>query len=944
MQDVSVSDVNSPENSASRTRLLLPAGQICTLSADDGALFLEAGTCEVYALVTGRRVFLGIAQPGTLLVPTRDERGAIAVQPLGECVLFRADLRRLRGAAGDRLIAGIEAWCLLLASGLGAIAKRRPSMRPLTVGNEIPEGRPAAFTAAQGIVWMVVKGQPGRLMDAQEVHPRTPVAIAHSSWLSVSEGTSLLVVDTRAVLERQGLPALLTHAELSVAVAETLMDAGERAALDRIQQRDAAVEIGLQTGLARFRRMMIDNRVKSRLETDCAFVYQTATGIAPSPRALATTTDDFALFAALNDARLRPIPLSGAWQRRDVGPLITERRSDGRLVVLKPDWMGRYRLHVRGERPRRITAALAADLPREAWILTPALPNKPLQVRDIIRSGLSLCSLDLSTMALAVFIASLLGLLMPLATGFLIDTYIPANLRGPTLLIGVALLVAQISTSGLAVAASLLRQRMDGRIAEMIGGGMMDRLMRLPTSLMRTMSSADLAARVAAVDGIRRSVMGVILNALMSGISGLTGIVLLLYYSPVAGAAAMALVALVVAVGVIIGQRQIAAFTQGEQMTANVTSFTHQIIENMPVLRAFAAERRAFARWARNSAEMRSRTLRAKAGGNLFEAFLASYQILAIAVIFAILGFSVGPDAKVSTGGFMVFVSTFQSFLMAGIIVARGGNQLLAQKAQQQQALPLLKNTPETLPQAKDPGDLSGAVEVINLAFKHEDGRQILNGISFTVGPGTFLALVGPSGSGKSTLLSLLVGFEKPTEGSVRYDGRDVAGLDLALLRRQIGYVRQGGRLFAGSLRENIQGSFTADLEDIWRAADIAGIADDIRALPMGMHTVVTEGAAAFSGGQIQRLLLARALMGQPKILLLDEATSALDNVVQAQVSRNIDSLGCTRIVVAHRLSTIRNADVILFLDKGGIVEAGSYADLIARGGPFSHFAKLQGL
>ncbi len=942
--DSSFTQATSGEANASKARLLLAVGQICPLSADDGPLFLEAGTCEVYALVTGRRVFLGIAQPGTLLVPTRDEGGAIAVQPLGECILCRADVRLRGGTKDDHLIAGIEAWCLLLASGLGVIAKRRPTMRPLTLGNEIPEGRAAAFTAAQGIVWMVVKGPPGQLMDAQEVHPRTPVAIAHSSWLSVSDGTSVLVVGTRAVLERQGVPALLTHTELSVAVAETLMEAAERTTLERIQQRDATVEAGLQTGLARFRRMMTDNRVKSRLETDCAFAYQIATGINPSPRALAASVDDFVVFARLNDARLRPVPLTGVWWQRDVGPLIAERRSDGRLVVLRPDWTGRYRLYVRGERPRRITAKLAADLPREAWILSPPLPNKPLQVRDIILAGLSLCSLDLSTMALAVFAASLLGLLMPLATGFLIDTYIPANLRGPILLIGLGLLVAQFSTSALALAAALLRQRMDGRIAEMIGGGMMDRLMRLPTSLMRTMSSADLASRVAAVDGIRRSVMGIVLNAIMSGISGLTGVGLLLYYSPIAGAVALGLVILIVLVGALIGQRQIKAYTIGEQMTANITAFTHQIIENMPVLRAFAAERRAFARWASNSAEMRSRALRAKGSGNLFEAFLAAYQILAVAMIFAVLGFALGPDNKVSTGGFMVFVSTFQSFLMAGVIVARGGNQLLAQKAQQQQALPLLKNTPETVPQAKDPGELSGAVEVVNLAFRHEDGRQILNGVSFTVGPGTFLALVGPSGSGKSTLLSLLVGFEKPTEGSVRYDGRDVLSLDLALLRRQIGYVRQSGRLFAGSLRENIQGSFTADLEDIWRAAEIAGIADDIRALPMGMHTVVTEGATAFSGGQIQRLLLARALMGQPKILLLDEATSALDNVSQAKVSQNIDGLGCTRIVVAHRLSTIRNADVILFLDKGGIVEAGSYANLVARGGPFSHFAKLQGL
>lgn len=925
-------------------RLLLAAGQLCPLSADDGPLLLESGSCEVYALVTGRRVFLGIAQAGTLLVPTQDEHGAIAVQPLDDCSLFRPRIRMFGGGEAERLIAGVEAWCLLLASGLGAIAKRRPSMRPLTVGTELPETRGGAFTAAQGIVWMVVKGPPGLLMDVQAVPARTPVAIAHSNWLSVPDGTGVLAVGTRAVLERQGVAALIGHTELSVAVAESLMEATERAALERIAERDTTVEAGLQTGLSRFRRIMTDGRSKTRLETDCAFAYQTVTGTAPSAQALAANVEAFDRFAVLNGARLRSVPLLAGWRQRDVGPLITHRASDGRLVVLKPDWFGNYRLHVRGERPRRITSKLAEDLAPEAWILTPPLPNRPLRVREVIVAGLALCSVDLGAMALAFFAASLLGLLLPLATGVLIDTYVPATMYGPTLLIGCGLLVAQVSASALTLSSALLRQRMDGRIAEMIGGGMIDRLMRLPSSMMRTMSSSDLASRVVAVDGIRRSVMGIVLNGAMSGISGLTGIGLLLYYSPAAGAVSLGLVALAVLIGVAIGDRQMRAFTQGEQMTANVSSFTHQIIENVSVLRAFAAERRAFARWARNSAEMRSRSLRAKGIGNLLEAFLASYQIVSVAVIFAVLGFSLGPSGQVSTGEFMVFVSTFQSFLMAGMIVVRGANQLLAQKAQEGHAAPLLKNTPESLPLAKDPGDLSGAVEVINLIFKHEDGRQILNGVSFTIGPGTFFALVGPSGSGKSTLLSLLVGFEKATEGSVRYDGRDIGGLDLALLRRQIGYVRQGGRLFSGTLRENIQGSHTAELEDIWRAAEIAGIADDIRALPMGLHTVVTEGASAFSGGQIQRLLLARALMGQPKILLLDEATSALDNVSQAQVSQNIDVLGCTRIVVAHRLSTVRNADVILFLDKGAILEVGSYAELVARGGAFARFAKLQGV
>ncbi len=512
------------------------------------------------------------------------------------------------------------------------------------------------------------------------------------------------------------------------------------------------------------------------------------------------------------------------------------------------------------------------------------------------------------------------------------------------MLIGAGLVVAQLVASAVTLAGGVLRQRMDGRVAEWVGGGVMDRLMRLPSGLTRAMSSADLALRVAAVDGIRRTVMGLILNALMSGVTGLAGIALLIYYSPVAGAAAFALMAAMVGIGVLVGMRQVKALFQGEQLTADVISLSQQIVEHMPVLRAFAAERRAFARWAVNAAEMRSRGLRVRSLGNVFEGFLAAAQVLSIAIIFAILGYAFGPDAGVSTGGFMVFITTFQGFLRASVIVARGGNQLLNLKPQMMRAEPLLKNTPETAPQAKDPGELSGALEVTNLSFHHDGGRQILDEISFRIGAGAFVALVGPSGSGKSTLMSLMVGFDRPTAGGVRYDGRDLAGLDLAKVRRQIGFVRQQGRLFVGTIQENIQGSHAADMDEIWRAAELSGIADDIRALPMGMHTIVTEGASAFAGGQVQRLLLARALMGRPKILMLDEATSALDNVAQAMVARNIDGLGCTRVVIAHRLTTVRNADMILFLERGRIAESGRFADLMARGGQFARFARLQAL
>jgi ABC-type bacteriocin/lantibiotic exporter with double-glycine peptidase domain len=276
--------------------------------------------------------------------------------------------------------------------------------------------------------------------------------------------------------------------------------------------------------------------------------------------------------------------------------------------------------------------------------------------------------------------------------------------------------------------------------------------------------------------------------------------------------------------------------------------------------------------------------------------------------------------------------------------LARGANQLIGMKPSLKRAEPILKTLPETAPNAKAPGELSGAIEVSNVAFSHEGGVKVFDSVSFRVSPGSFVGIVGPSGCGKSTLMALLVGFEKPQNGAILYDGKDLSGLELSYVRKQIGMVRQNGRLFAGSLLENILGAKKGNIKDAWQAAELSGIASDIRALPMGMHTVVTEGAAAFSGGQVQRILLARALVGRPKLLMLDEATSALDNVSQAAIAENVNSLGATRIVVAHRLSSIRNADIIMFIADGRVQETGTYDELIERGGQFAEFAARQSI
>jgi len=256
---------------------------------------------------------------------------------------------------------------------------------------------------------------------------------------------------------------------------------------------------------------------------------------------------------------------------------------------------------------------------------------------------------------------------------------------------------------------------------------------------------------------------------------------------------------------------------------------------------------------------------------------------------------------------------------------------------------PILEESPEVDESKAEPGDLAGEIEFSHVSFRYQaDGPLILDGLSFRAAPGEFIALVGPSGSGKSTCLRLILGFEKPSSGSIYFDGQDLASIAVQSVRRQIGVVLQTGRPMVGSLFSNIVGSSNLGIDAAWDAARMAGLEEDIRAMPMGMHTVVSEGAETFSGGQKQRILIARAIVQRPRIILFDEATSALDNRTQEIVSRSLERLQATRIVIAHRLSTIQNADRIYVVDGGRVIEEGTYEELIRRDGAFARLAERQ--
>jgi ATP-binding cassette subfamily C protein len=366
-----------------------------------------------------------------------------------------------------------------------------------------------------------------------------------------------------------------------------------------------------------------------------------------------------------------------------------------------------------------------------------------------------------------------------------------------------------------------------------------------------------------------------------------------------------------------------------------------QLLTGIAKLRVAGAERRAFAVWAGQYSVQKANAARAQSAANALAVFNSASGVLTSLVIFAAVAFLL--KGGVSTGEFVAFNTAFAQFLFASTGLTSAFTSILQAAPFYERAKPILQALPEVDTEKPDPGELRGRVEINHVSFRYDpDGPLVLDDVSLLAEPGEFVAIVGPSGAGKSSLLRLMLGFDEPEAGSVYYDLHDISELNVQAVRHQIGVVLQNGRLMMGTLFQNIAGASQLTMDQAWEAARMAGLDKDIEMMPMGMFTFLGEGTSAISGGQRQRLMIARAIASRPRILLFDEATSALDNRTQAIVSSSLEKLLATRIVIAHRLSTIMNADMIYVLVAGRIVQSGTYAELMGKEGPFRELAARQ--
>ena len=592
---------------------------------------------------------------------------------------------------------------------------------------------------------------------------------------------------------------------------------------------------------------------------------------------------------------------------------------------------------------RRVDARVAEELAPFAETLYRPFRDGRLTARDVARFALFGCRRDLLVVGGIAVAASLLGMVPALATGMLFNSVIPGAERSQLLQLTLVLLATAVASALFGVSQAIAVLRLESRAGTALQWAVWDRLLALPLAFFRPYTSGDLAVRAMSIDAIRQLVSGATVNALLGGVLALGNLALMFWYNRRMAWWGLLVIGLVIVATLVGSYLQLRPQRQATKVQSKVAGVVLQLLSGIAKLRVAGAEVMAFALWVRRFSEQRRLQYRARWMSNWVAAFNAAVPVASCLLIFVIATPSITEERTMRTGDFLAFLAAFSSAMTSLLATSLALLATLNTIPLYEQAKPILEAMPESAEGKADPGVLKGDIEAQHVTFRYQDdGPLVLKDVSFRIRSGEFVAFVGPSGSGKSTLMRLLLGFDSAEAGAIYFDTQELAGLDIQALRRQMGVVLQSGRLMSGDLYTNIIGSASATIEEAWEAARMAGLAEDIEAMPMGMHTVVSEGGGTLSGGQRQRLLIARAIVHRPRILLFDEATSALDNRTQAVVSASLSRLQATRIVVAHRLSTIVEADRIFVLQRGRIVQTGRYAELIAQEGPFAELARRQ--
>lgn len=637
----------------------------------------------------------------------------------------------------------------------------------------------------------------------------------------------------------------------------------------------------------------------------------------------------------------RRVALEEGFRKNASGAMLTTFAESGKPVALIPSGAHGYKYaDPNTGRMTKLTAASEKLFSGEAFAFYKPFPTKSMTMKDL--NAYIFSSLDRGSVGgyiLFALIATLVGLLIPWINSLLFSDIVAMKSVSALLAIAVFLICASLSSLIFKTIQELLLHGLTQKFCLSVESATMMRILTLPSSFFSKYSSGDLANRVSNMSILVYEILNLVLTCVTSALFSFIYIFQIGAFAPSLAAPAFIVAGLqmltIIAAFVI---RSRINKTQME-LAAKESGLSYSLITGVEKIKLSGAERRAFSKWANAYAAQSKYMYDPPLFIKVFPAIITAISLTGTIIIYY-LAIKANVD-----------VSQYYAFNAAFAIVSGAFQTLVpmiepaAQIAPTFELIrPIMEAEPEIAEDKPVIESLSGGIELSNISFRYKDDMpQVLDNLSLKIRPGEYVAITGKTGCGKSTLMRIMLGFEKPQKGAVYYDGRDLNSIDLRSLRSKIGTVMQNGSLFMGDIYSNIVISDPRlTLNDAWEAARMAGIEDDIKKMPMNMFTLIGEGLGGISGGQRQRLLIARAIAPKPKILMFDEATSALDNITQKQVSESLDSLKCTRIVIAHRLSTIKNCDRIIVLDEGKIAEEGTYDELMAKNGFFAELVSRQ--
>lgn len=826
-----------------------------------------------------------------------------------------------------------------------------------------------------GLNWVhLVKGKISiyggeKNLNFEEEKIAFPIPVSNKLWIkSLSKGTQIQVLSTREVLEEE-INFLVSLEKLQNHFYSRLIKNIEN---DRLQESEyferklAFEEKELHSALSNIRAIVspdkkdrltnISNNAakKNLLYATCKFIGDYSNFDFTEPKHIDSiqnnTSSQLYAIAKSSNVRVRKVILRGNWWKEENGHLLAFTKKENEPVALIQKSPNRYsvvNLSDNSETP--VDYTITDLLEPTAYMFFSGFDKKMDSLKSVFRFALNGVRRDAKFLMLAAMVGSLIGLLVPVLSGVVFDDIIPAADRSMHFEIFGIMIVIAIITALLQLVQGALQLRVESKSSVTLQAGVVDYLLRLPVTFFKKYTAGDLTNRVLSINTIRQILSSTLMTAVLTGAFSFVNLILLFYYDSSLAWVGVGLAVIAMLFMIIIGKLKLKHDRHISEWQGKIQGFLFEFLSGITKIRIAGGEKRVFKLWAKRFSKLKELGFKSGSYQNFVEVFNASYPLFTNIFFFSVIYYTfinAKPGATatmITVGSFMAFITAFNKFLSDSLRLSMAFITSLNVIPLYERVKPILEEAPESVKDSIDPGELSGDIEMNAVSFRYnEEQPLILKNITFKIKPGEMVAFVGPSGSGKSTIMRLLLGFEHPETGSIFYDANSYDKMNKELVRRQIGVVLQNGALMSGSIYQNIVGNSELTLDDAWEAARMAGMDEDIKQMPMEMHTVVSEGAGTFSGGQKQRLMIARAIVHKPRLLYMDEATSALDNRTQNIVSESLDKLQATRIVIAHRLSTIKNADRIYVLEKGEIKETGTYEELMGLDGLFTQLAKRQ--